>query len=149
MGQIAKGSRVVFQAAGPCGLGALEAAGEQGVWAIGVDVDQSSLGPHVLTSAVKRLDIAVFETVRRLVEDTLATGGTSVFALADGGVGLGAFNPRVPRTVLSRIEEVRAGIVAGSVDVELPDQTAQSSFPDGSFATPSGSYPPERIARSP
>src|SRR5262249_38281276 len=50
--QIAKGSRVVFQVAGECGLGALEAASEHGVWGIGVDVDQSHLGRHILTSAV-------------------------------------------------------------------------------------------------
>src|SRR5918996_2040245 len=53
LGQIAKGSRVVFQIAAACGLGALEAARERGIWGIGVDVDQSYLGRHILTSAVK------------------------------------------------------------------------------------------------
>jgi basic membrane protein A len=126
MGQIAKGSKVVFQAAGACGLGALEAAREEGVWAIGVDVDQSSLGPHVLTSAVKRLDVAVFETIRRLAVGTLVTGSTSVFSLADGGVGLGAISSRVPPSILSRLEEVHADIVAGRVQIDPADQIARS-----------------------
>ena len=52
LSQIAKGSRVVFQVANACGLGALEAASERGIWGIGVDVDQSHLGRHILTSAV-------------------------------------------------------------------------------------------------
>ena len=51
--QIDAGSQVVFQVAGPCGLGALDAAKEANRWAVGVDVDQSYLGPHILTSAVK------------------------------------------------------------------------------------------------
>jgi len=49
--QIARGPRVVFQVASSCGLGALEAARESGVWAIGVDTDQSDLGPHVTGAA--------------------------------------------------------------------------------------------------
>ena len=52
LSQIAKGSRVVFQVASACDLGALEAARERGIWGIGVDVDQSRLGRHILTSAV-------------------------------------------------------------------------------------------------
>src|SRR5262249_52411059 len=60
LSQIARGSRVVFPVAGPCGLGALEAASERGIWGIGVDIDQSHLGRHILTSAVKRMDVAVF-----------------------------------------------------------------------------------------
>src|ERR687897_512301 len=60
LNQIEQGSQVVFQVAGGCGLGALDAAKEQGKWGIGVDKDQSDLGAHILTSAVKRVDVAVF-----------------------------------------------------------------------------------------
>ena len=52
--QIAKGSKVVFQVAGQCGLGALDAAKEKGVQGIGVDADQAYLGEHVLTCARRR-----------------------------------------------------------------------------------------------
>jgi basic membrane protein A and related proteins len=120
LGQIAQGSRVVFQVAGDCGLGALEAAKEQGVWGIGVDVDQSHLGPHVLTSALKRMDVAMFDTIERFVGGTLETGGTSVFSLRDGGVGLGSISPDVPPSVVAEIERVTDEIVAGKISIPTP-----------------------------
>jgi basic membrane protein A len=120
LGQIAQGSRVVFQVASACGLGALEAAKEQGVWGIGVDVDQSQLGRHVLTSALKRMDVAVFDTIERFVGGTLETGGTSVFALRDGGVGLGSISPEVPPSVVAEIERVTDEIVAGTISIPTP-----------------------------
>ena len=115
MSQIAKGSRVVFQVASACGLGALEAAKEHGIWGIGVDVDQSHLGRHILTSAVKRLDVAVFETIEELLRGTLETGRTSHFSLRNRGVGLGTINAAVPRSFKAEIEEVKAEIVAGKI----------------------------------
>ncbi|HZC13266.1 MAG TPA: BMP family ABC transporter substrate-binding protein, partial [Thermoleophilaceae bacterium] len=66
--QIARGSKVVFQVAGNCGLGALDAARERGVQGIGVDADQAYLGDHVLTSALKRVDVAVFNAIKRAQE---------------------------------------------------------------------------------
>ena len=95
------------------GLRVLQAAKEYGIWGIGVDVDESYLGPHILTSAVKRLDAGVFETVRELQLGTLSTGGTSVFSLQDGGVGLGEISPEVPSSVLQELETIRSQIVAG------------------------------------
>jgi basic membrane protein A len=117
LSQIAKGSRVVFQVASACGLGALEAAREHGIWGIGVDVDQSNLGRHILTSAVKRLDLAVFDTIEALARGTLATGRTSRFSLENGGVGLGTISARVPRSLQAEIEDVRAEIVAGKIPI--------------------------------
>ena len=64
LNQIAQGSSVVFQVAGGCGLGALDAARKRKVWGIGVDADQSFLGTHVLTSTMKRVDEAVFRMIR-------------------------------------------------------------------------------------
>ena len=117
LSQIAKGSRVVFQVAGPCGLGALEAAREHGIWGIGVDVDQSHLGRHILTSAVKRLDVAVFDTIEELVRGTLETGRTSRFSLENGGVGLGTISAAVPSSFKTELEDVRAGIIAGKIPI--------------------------------
>jgi basic membrane protein A and related proteins len=117
LSQIAKGSRVVFQVAGACGLGALEAASERGIWGIGVDVDQSHLGRHMLTSAVKRLDVAVFDTIEELARGTLETGRTSRFSLRNRGVGLGAISAAVPRSFKAALEEVRAEIVAGKIPI--------------------------------
>jgi basic membrane protein A len=117
LSQIAKGSRVVFQVASACGLGALEAARERGIWGIGVDSDQSHLGRHILTSAVKSLDMAVFDTIKALVRGTLETGRTSFFSLQNGGVGLGTISARVPRSLKAEIEDVSAAIVAGKVPI--------------------------------
>ena len=117
LSQIAKGSRVVFQVASACGLGALEAASERGIWGIGVDVDQSHLGRHILTSAVKRLDVAVFDTIEELARGTLETGRTSRFSLRNGGVGLGTISAAVPRSLKAEIEDVRAEIVAGKIPI--------------------------------
>jgi basic membrane protein A len=120
LSQIAKGSRVVFGVASACGLGALEAAREHGIWGIGVDVDQSHLGPHILTSAVKKLDMAVFDTIEELVRGTFKTGRTSRFSLRNGGVGLGAISPEVPPSFVAEIESIRAEIVAGTIAIANP-----------------------------
>ena len=117
LSQIAKGSRVVFQVADACGLGALEAASERGVWGIGVDVDQSHLGPHILTSALMRFDVAVFDTIEALARGTLETGRTSRFSLENGGVGLGAISAAVPRSLEAEIEHLKDEIVAGNIPV--------------------------------
>jgi basic membrane protein A len=117
LSQIAKGSRVVFQVASACGLGALEAASERGIWGIGVDVDQSHLGRHILTSAVKRMDVAVFDTIEELARGTLETGRTSRFSLRNRGVGLGTISAAVPRSLKAEIEDVTAEIVAGRIPI--------------------------------
>src|SRR5205085_6419653 len=64
LNQIAQGADAVMQVAGGCGLGALDAAREQGVWGIGADADQSYLGPYILTSALKKVDVSVYDTVK-------------------------------------------------------------------------------------
>src|SRR5919201_5830214 len=79
--QISSGSDIVFQVAGGCGLGALDAAKEKHVWGIGVDADQAYLGPHILTSAVKRVDSAVFDAIKS-VADGKFHGGDAVYGLA-------------------------------------------------------------------
>ena len=117
LSQIAKGSRVVFQVASACGLGALEAARERGIWGIGVDVDQSHLGRHILTSAVKRMDVAVFDTIEELARGTLETGRTSRFSLRNRSVGLGRISAAVPRSFKAELEDVRAEIIAGKIPI--------------------------------
>ena len=87
--QIAKGSKVVFQVAGQCGLGALDAAKEKGVQGIGVDNDQSFLGDHILTSALKKVDEAVFEAIKRAQDGTFKGGTDVVATVENGGVGIG------------------------------------------------------------
>jgi basic membrane protein A len=118
LGQIAKGAGVVFNVAGHCGLGALEAAKEKGVWGVGVDVDQSFLGSFVLTSAVLRLDRPVLTAIRGLSQGRrLRTGTNTVFDLRNGGVGLGRISPDVPPSILRKLERLRRGIVSGRIKV--------------------------------
>jgi basic membrane protein A len=115
--QIAKGAGAVFNVAGGCGFGALEAAKERGVWGVGVDVDQSYLGSYILTSAAIKVDVAVAAAIRRLVRGTFTTGGNTLFSLRNGGVGLGKVSPEVPQSILRQVDSVRREIIAGEIDV--------------------------------
>src|ERR671934_2007308 len=83
LNQIDEGSTIEFQVAGGCGLGTLRAAGERHVWGIGVDADQSFIGPQVLTSAVKRVHEAVFRTIKAVDNRTFTGGHNAVFGLKD------------------------------------------------------------------
>jgi basic membrane protein A len=87
------------------------------VWGIGVDIDQSFLGSHILTSVVKRYDVAIYAQMRALKEGRFRTGGTTSLGLKQVGVGLGRISPKVPRAFVSEVERIRAGIVAGRIDV--------------------------------
>jgi basic membrane protein A and related proteins len=115
--QIAAGSKVVFAVAGPCGFGALAAAKEAGVWGDGVDVDQSYLGPHILTSAVKRVDLGVFRFVQAVQAGTLTPGHDFVFDLKNGGVAVGKISPKVPAAYKARIAALQEQIIAGKIKV--------------------------------
>jgi basic membrane protein A len=118
--QIAKGSDVVFQVAGGCGLGALDAAKEKGVWGIGVDADQAFLGDHILTSAQKKVDQAVFQTIEKAVNGETVGGGTSVFGLAEDGVGLGTISPNAPQDAVDQTEAQKQKIIDG--EIEIPEE---------------------------
>jgi basic membrane protein A and related proteins len=113
--QIGKGSRIVFQVAGGCGLGALDAAKQKGVWGIGVDADQSFLGPHILTSAEKKVDRAVYLTIESVKNGTWRGGRNAVFGLEQGGVGLGKISPKVPEQDVRAVDAIARQIVAGKI----------------------------------
>jgi basic membrane protein A len=115
--QIAEDSDVVFQVAGGCGLGALDAAAEKGVWGIGVDADQAFLGDHVLTSALKKVDEAVFQTIQAVSDGSFQGGGVTLFGLAEEGVGLGEFSPNAPQDAIDETLAQIPGIVDGSITV--------------------------------
>ncbi len=117
--QISNGSDVVFQVAGGCGLGALDAADEKGAWGIGVDADQAYLGDHILTSALKRVDEAVFKTIQSAVDGSFAGGTAVVFGLADDGVGVGEINSAVPQEDVDAMNAQVDGIVSG--EIAVPD----------------------------
>jgi basic membrane protein A len=117
LSQIARGAGVVFQVAGGCGLGALTAAKQRKVWGIGVDADQSFLGQFVLTSALKRVDEAVFETIQTVVDDSWQGGRNLTFGLKQDGVGLGKISPKVPKEDVDALEQVKQRIASGEIEV--------------------------------
>jgi basic membrane protein A len=119
LNQIAQGSKVVFQVAGQCGLGALDAAKEKKVQGIGVDADQSYLGPHILTSALKKVDVAVFDAIKR-AQDGKFKGGSDVIATVEnGGIGLGKIGPAGEKYA-DQIKKVQDDIASGKI-TDIPD----------------------------
>ena len=115
LNQIAAGSKVVFQVAGGCGLGALLAAKQGQAWGIGVDADQSFLGTHVLTSALKGVDSAVFLTAKATQDGTFKGGGNAEFGLDQEGVGLGTFSPQANKADIAATKKIEQQIADGTI----------------------------------
>jgi basic membrane protein A and related proteins len=119
LNQIAQGSKVVFQVAGQCGLGALDAAKEKKVQGIGVDADQSYLGPHILTSALKKVDVAVFDAIKTAQEGKFKGGGDVIASVKSGGIGLGKLGPEGQKYA-DQIKKVQDDIASGKIS-NIPD----------------------------
>jgi basic membrane protein A len=117
--QITQGSKVVFQVAGQCGLGALDAAKEKGAQGIGVDADQSYLGSHILTSAVKKVDLAVFEAIKRAQGGKFAGGTDVIFTVKNGGVGIGKIGPAGTKYA-DQVKKIQDQIASGEI-ANIPD----------------------------
>jgi basic membrane protein A len=115
LNQISQGSTVVFQVAGNCGLGALDAAKEKNVWGIGVDSDQSFINNKVLTSAQKKVDVGVYTTIARFIKGKFFNGGNVFFNARNGGVGLGTINKAVPKSEVAATLAVAKKIASGSI----------------------------------
>jgi basic membrane protein A len=115
LNQITAGSMVVFQVAGGCGLGALDAAKEKNVWGVGVDADQGYLGSWVLTSALKRVDTSVFDSIRDAKDGKFKGGQDAVYGLNVDGVGIGKFSPAAPKSIPSAVEKIKQQIADGKI----------------------------------
>lgn len=116
--QIAAGADVVFHASGATGHGVFEAARDARVFAIGVDSDQYDAMPGtVLTSMVKQVDVALYETIRAVI-DSRFKGGMQVFGAREGGVDYvhaGEHGRLIPPEVNARVESLRARLLAGEL----------------------------------
>jgi basic membrane protein A len=119
LNQIAQGSKVVFQVAGQCGLGALDAAKEKKVQGIGVDADQSYLGPHILTSALKKVDVAVFDAIKSAQDGKFKGGSDVIASVKSGGIGLGKLGPAGEKYA-DQIKKVQDDIASGKI-TDIPD----------------------------
>jgi basic membrane protein A len=117
LNEISSGAAVVFQVAGQCGLGVLDAAHEKGLFGIGVDADQGYLGPWVMTSALKRVDVAVNGAIQSAKGGKLAGGKNVIFGASKNGVGYGKWSPKVPASIRARVAAqyklLRAGKIKG------------------------------------
>jgi basic membrane protein A len=129
--QIDRGADVILGVGGMMGNGAIRQAGLQSKYCIGVDVDtyytvfESGTAPgveYLLTSILKRIDNAVYDTIVAHVNDTF-TSGTYIYDVENGGVGLAGYHytePDIPPEVISYLEDVAAGIADGTIDVWQP-----------------------------
>lgn len=128
--QFDRGADVVYHAAGGTGLGVLEAAAEAGKLGIGVDSNQNHLHPgHVLTSMLKRVDVAVYKAFEDANAGTF-TGGVEVLGLKEGGVGwaLDEYNAKlITPDMKAAADKAEAGIISGTIVVH--DYMADSSCP--------------------
>jgi basic membrane protein A len=124
LSQIARGSGVVFQVAGQCGLGALDAAKEKSKQGIGVDADQAYLGAHILTSAIKKVDVAVVDTIKQVQDDKFTGGVNTTFEVANDGAGLGKVSAAGAK-YQAQIDEVTAKLKDNSL--EPPDTVKAGS----------------------
>ncbi len=120
LSQYQQGADVIFHASGSTGLGVFEAARQTGKLAIGVDADQYNEAPgYVLTSMVKGVDNAVYDTIKRVKEGRFH-GGIYEYGLAEGGVGYvyDAHNAKlIPDSVRARVEQLKQQIIEGKIQV--------------------------------
>lgn len=129
--EITNGADIIFHAAGGTGLGVIEACQEaEGVYAIGVDSDQSSLAPDtIITSAMKRVDNAVYDSVQALINGTLE-GGVHTYDLAAGGVDIAPTQDLLPDEVVKAVEDVKTKIISGEVTVPSTQAEFEAAYGD-------------------
>ncbi len=117
-----QGADVVFQIAAAAGMGVLQAAGERGLYAIGVDTNQNDLVPgHVIASDTKDVGKAIYEVFSSIKKGTYQPGQTLSYGLASGGVDLdmSAAAPVLSSAAQAQINAVRQDIIDGKIKVEL------------------------------
>jgi basic membrane protein A len=116
------GADIIYHASGATGAGMFEAAAERQFFGIGVDSDQAALFPDapVLTSMLKRVDNAVFQTVEAFANDEFPGGEVQTFGLEEEGIDLapfGEFDSVVPQEVKDAVDQARSDILDGAVEV--------------------------------
>ncbi|MFR1834011.1 MAG: BMP family lipoprotein [Lachnospiraceae bacterium] len=127
---VTDGADVVFHAAGGTGLGVIEGCKENGIWAIGVDSDQSSIAPEtILTSAMKRVDNASFDVAEAALYGTLE-GGVKTYDITTAGVDIAPTTDNLTPELLSEIEDVKAKIASGEIVVPNNKADFEAAYGD-------------------
>lgn len=127
---ITDGADVIFHAAGATGLGVIEACKENGIWAIGVDSDQSVLAPEtIITSAMKRVDNACYDAAKSCLEGTLESG-IQTYDLSSAGVDIAPTTDNLPEDVIEAVEQVKEQIVSGEITVPNNQADFEAAYGD-------------------
>ncbi len=114
---VTKGADVVYHAAGGTGAGVITGCQENGIYAIGVDADQSYLAPEtVITSAMKRVDIAA-QDISKAVKDGTFAGGVVMYDINNGGVDVAPTQDLLTDDMKAAVEEAKAALMDGSIVV--------------------------------
>jgi basic membrane protein A len=129
---IGEGADVIFGAGGQTGSGGVAAAAEQGVWAIGVDQDEyfttfnggdAAGSEYLATSAIKRVDLAVFRNIVAAIQGEFE-GGVYTLEAANDGITYAPFHDaEIPEDVAATLEETRQGLADGSIDTGVDPVT--------------------------
>ena len=116
---INNGANVVYNVAGPAGLGILKAAADANKYAIGVDSDQNGLHPkNVLASMLKQIGNSIYDSIKQIEAGKAEFGKLKVYGLANDGVGLVYNDGLVPAEVKARVDQAKAKVVDGELKVE-------------------------------
>lgn len=127
---VTNGADVVFHAAGATGTGVISECQAKGIMAVGVDSDQSYLAPEtVITSAMKRVDNAVYATVENLVNGTLESG-IALYNMSNNGVDIAPTTDLLPEEVITAVEDVKAKILSGEIVVPATKDEFEAKYGD-------------------
>jgi basic membrane protein A len=113
--EINQGAQVIFQVAGLCGDGALKEASKLGKWGIGVDADEYTVAKRILTSALKKTDVGVYDTVVQASKGKFKGGKDLLFNLKNNGVGVGKISPKVKPSWIKLMNTFKAKIIKGTL----------------------------------
>ena len=117
--QIAQGSDIIFQVAGQCGLGAINAARDKGYWGIGVDTNQAlQIGSkQLLASATKGIDVSVVDVVGQVVNNKFRGGKDLLLGINEKGAGIQGINGAVPADIKAKVNALITKMKAGKVKI--------------------------------
>lgn len=124
--QFSQGADIVMNVASGTGTGILEAAKEEGKFAVGVDLDQDGVYPgHILTSMLKRVDNATYMVIESVINGTYEGNTTTYLDISNGGVSLTdmsvmkeALGDKFPEDILEKIKELEEKVKSGEIEVE-------------------------------
>ena len=112
--QISQKSEILFQVAGGCGLGVLQAAGAAKVYSVGVDADQKDADASVIASALKKVDVATYTAIQNVVQGKFQ-GGALTFSIANQGAGYQVDNLQLPSDIQAEVDRVQKAIHDGQL----------------------------------